>query len=312
MLLWCRRCIINKPELLEEKGPLLLACNHPNSFLDGILLDTLFRQPVHALARGDAFRNKHYRRVLDALKLLPVYRTSEGVENLSENYKTFDACKAIFRKEGIVQIFSEGKCINEWHLRPLKKGTARLAISSWEDDIPLRVLPVGINYSSFKRFGKNIFINFGSIIQQGDIEGITDGNQHQSFNLLLENQFRELVFEIDPEDRLSQEKKLAQRPSLIKKILLTVPGAAGWLLHIPFYLPLRAMTNSSTKETDHYDSVLTSLLMLLYPVYLLLITGIVFLFTRNNLAFLLLILLPFTAWSYMQVKPQLDKRVVSG
>jgi 1-acyl-sn-glycerol-3-phosphate acyltransferase len=307
MLLWCRRCIINKPELLKEKGPLLLACNHPNSFLDGILLDTIFAQPVHALARGDAFRNKFFRRVLVALKMLPVYRTSEGVENLSENYKTFDACKAIFKKDGIVQVFSEGKCINEWHLRPLKKGTARLAVSSWAENIPLRVLPVGINYSSFKRFGKNIYINFGSIIQSGEIEGKTDGNQHQSFNALLEKQFRDLVFEINPADRTSQEKKLAQKSSILKKILLFIPALTGWLLHAPLYLPLKSLTNKTTKETDHYDSVLTSLLMLIYPLYLLLITGIVFAITGNSLAFLLLIGLPFSGWSYMQVKPQLDK-----
>ncbi len=75
----------------------------------------------------------------------------------------------IFRRNGTVQIFSEGKCVNEWHLRPLKKGTARLAISSWENNIPLNVLPVGINYSAFRKFGKNIYINFGEIISKEDI-----------------------------------------------------------------------------------------------------------------------------------------------
>ena len=106
--------------------------------------------------------------MLTALKILPVYRTSEGAENLSENYKTFDACINIFKQKGVVAIFSEGKCINEWHLRPLKKGTARLAMKAWEENIPLKVLPVGINYSSFHRFGKNMFINFGEIITKED------------------------------------------------------------------------------------------------------------------------------------------------
>ncbi|MBK5271365.1 MAG: 1-acyl-sn-glycerol-3-phosphate acyltransferase, partial [Bacteroidia bacterium] len=166
--IFCRKIIINKPRLLNEKGPLLLACNHPNSFLDGVILDTLFKQSVYALARGDAFKKPFYARLLVSLNLLPVYRTSEGAENLSENYKTFDACLTIFRKGGIVQIFSEGKCINEWKLRVLKKGTARLAIASWDENIPLRVLPVGINYSSFRRFGKNVFINFGETIEKKD------------------------------------------------------------------------------------------------------------------------------------------------
>ena len=152
--IYCRDISINKEELLKYNGPIMLAVNHPNSFLDAILLCTLFDKPVYSLARGDAFKNKFFAKLLFKLKLLPVYRVSEGVENLEENYKTFDLCKNIFKQNGIVLIFSEGRCINEWHLRPLKKGTARLAISSWEDGIDLKVLPVGINYSSFRRFGK--------------------------------------------------------------------------------------------------------------------------------------------------------------
>ena len=137
MVIFCRKVIINKPGILKTKGPLLLACNHPNSFLDGVILDTLFDQPLYSLARGDVFKKAFYSKLLTALKLLPVYRTSEGVENLITNYDTFENCKDIFRKKGIVIIFSEGKCINEWHLRPLKKGTARLALSSWSENIPL-------------------------------------------------------------------------------------------------------------------------------------------------------------------------------
>ena len=145
----------------------MLACNHPNSFLDSVILDTLFQQPIWSLARGDVFKKAFYIRLLTALKILPVYRTSEGVENLAENYKTFDACITILKGNGVITIFSEGKCINEWHLRPLKKGTARLSIKAWEENIPLQILPVGINYSSFNRFGKNVFLNFGTPINKG-------------------------------------------------------------------------------------------------------------------------------------------------
>ncbi|TAL44628.1 MAG: glycerol acyltransferase, partial [Chitinophagaceae bacterium] len=195
MIIFCRKMIINKRELLKEKGPLLLACNHPNSFLDSVILDVLFEQPVWSLARGDAFINRGVKWFFKAVRILPVYRTSEGVENLPENYKTFDACIDIFKKNGLVHIFSEGRCINEWHLRPLKKGTARLAVKSWEENIPLKVLPVGINYSSFHRFGKNIFINFGSIITRENIEwDVSDGVRHQSFNNRLQQQMQDLVF----------------------------------------------------------------------------------------------------------------------
>ena len=114
-LIFFRNVVVNKPALLKSKGPLLLAFNHPNSFLDAIVLDIYFDQPIWSLARGDAFNGKIISWILNAVRIMPVYRTSEGVENLSENYKTFDACIAIFKKNGLVQIFSEGKCVNEWH-----------------------------------------------------------------------------------------------------------------------------------------------------------------------------------------------------
>src|ERR1700704_3365682 len=135
MFIFCRKVFLSKPEMTREEGPLLLASNHPNSFLDAIILDMLFKQPIWSLARGDVFKNKFYTRLLTSLRILPVYRTSEGVENLSINYTTFDICRNIFKNKGIIMIFSEGKCINEWRLRTLKKGTARLAIKCWKENI---------------------------------------------------------------------------------------------------------------------------------------------------------------------------------
>ena len=123
--------------MLEEHGPLLIAANHPNSFLDAIILSSLFKFPVYSLARGDAFANRFVTKILTSLNMLPVYRVSEGVENLENNYTTFDACQELFSQRKIVLIFSEGRCINEWHLRPLKKGTARLALTAWMHNVPL-------------------------------------------------------------------------------------------------------------------------------------------------------------------------------
>ncbi len=306
--IFCRKIIINQPGLLKIKGPVLLACNHPNSFLDSVILDTLFEQPLWSLARGDVFKKPFIIRILSALKILPVYRPSEGVENLSENYKTFEACIDIFRNNGIITIFSEGKCINEWHLRPLKKGTARLAIKAWEENIPLQVIPVGINYSSFRRFGKNIFLNFGTPILKENINlNEADGMQHQSFNNQLQKQLDQLVFEIPKDDKQKQEEILEIKPSVLKWLLLSIPAAVGYLINLPLYLPVKKFTWKKTNHTDHYDSVLIGILIFGYMLYVVLLVAIVWLLTGCWWAIFLLILLPFTAWAYTQLKPQLDK-----
>ena len=307
MLIFCRKVIVDRREYLSLKGPLLLACNHPNSFLDSVILDLIFEQPVWSLARGDAFRNKVVTRILTSLKILPVYRTSEGVENLSENYKTFNACIEIFRENGIIQIFSEGKCVNEWHLRPLKKGTARLAIKAWNENIPLQVLPVGINYSSFRRFGKNVFVKFGTPIDKIDSPvQVADGLQHLAFNQQLRQQMEQLVFEIPSTDKVRQQALLELPPTLFKKIILFLPAVAGWLIHTPLYIIIKRMTAEKTKMNDHYDSVMTALLVISYPLYLLLLLAILWLTVQSWWVVLLLPVIPFTAWSYVQLKGQLD------
>ena len=305
--IFCRKIIINRPELLKEKGPMILACSHPNSFLDAVLMDILFEKPIWSLTRGDAFLNKRITKLFYKLKMLPVYRPSEGVENLSENYKTFDSCIDLFKQGEIVLIFSEGICVNEWHLRPLKKGTARLAYKCQQENIPLKILPVGINYSSFKRFGKNLFVNFGTVFTANDFDRtLSDGAWNQVFNNKLEQELHPLVFEIEKKDKKKQKELLEIKPSLLTSILLVIPAAIGWLFHAPLYLPIKYWVHKKYNDTGHLDAMQIVLSLFIYPFYLLLIVLLSFFIFKTGWVFLLFFILPITAWSYVQVKGQLD------
>jgi len=232
--IFCRKIIINDRDRLKEKGPMIIASNHPNSFLDAVIMDILFEQPIWSLTRGDAFLGKRINRILFKLKMLPVYRMREGVENLSENYKTFDTCMELFRRGEIVQIFIEGLCVNEWHLRPLKKGTARLAYKCLQENIPLKILPVGINYSSYKRFGKNLFINFGNMLSVNDFDKVvSDGSFNLVLNNALQQELRPLVYEIEKSDKQNQKKLLEIKVPPLTKMILAVPAAISFV-PVPF------------------------------------------------------------------------------
>ena len=287
--------------MLQCKGPLLIASNHPNSFLDAIIMAILFKSPIHSLARGDAFNGKIITRILASLNMLPVYRVSEGVENLENNYATFDACQTIFKNGGIVLIFSEGRCINEWHLRPLKKGTARLAFAAWNQNIPLRVLPLGINYSSFRTFGKILTLNFGNFITAKDLNaGNTSGKAVNEFNEQLQQQLKHLVYEIDIKDKKSLKKFFYIHESFFKKILLSIPAVLGLLINYPLYFLIHFFIKDKAK--DHYDSIMIGLLFFVYPLYVLLITLAVLFITKSTASLSLVILIPLTALSLLHFK----------
>ena len=287
------------------KGPLLIAANHPNSFLDAIILASLFKQPIYSLARGDVFKKPWAARLLYSLKIYPVYRTSEGVENMEHNYSTFDACREIFKKNGIVLIFSEGRCVNEWHFRPLKKGTARLALSSWEQGIDLKILPTGINYSNFYSYDKNMHILFGNVFGKEAIErNDSFGRSVQSFNRLLQKEMEQPIYEIADEDVQKRKEIFAVRAPAWKKILLYIPALTGVIIHFPLYLFAKAMADKYGSINDHYDSIMLAVLFVFYPLYILLLTLAVYFISANGWSWLLLLLMPIGAWSWLQVKRQ--------
>lgn len=224
---------------------------------------------------------------------------------MEHNYSTFEACKKIFKNNGIVLIFSEGRCINEWHLRPLKKGTARLAISAWKDGIDLTVLPVGINYQRFQSFGKNIHLLSGNAITSEDIGHHNGfGKSVQSFNQLLQKELEPLVYEIDPADHEKLEQIFKVSLPVVAKIILAIPALLGFLIHFPVYYPAKFITAKTSRHNDHYDSILVGILFLVYPLYLSLIALLLRQTKLSGYWWMTFILIPVCAWSCLQLKSQ--------
>ena len=283
----------------------MLACNHPNSFLDAVILATLFDNPVYSLARGDAFNKKWAAFLLKQFNILPVYRQREGAEHLHKNYETFDACAEIFKQNGIVLIFSEALCENEWHLRPLKKGTARLAAAAWQQNIPLKILPVAVNYSSFKSFGKNIHLNFGKLIEKPAASSFNEnGKLLGDITNNVQLQLQQLVYEIDKDNKIKSTEIFTLHISPAKKILLFLPSVIAVLLHWPLYLPVMKLVSSKAFHSVHYDSIMVGMLFVLYPFYILLLSLLTYFIADGYWWIATLFAVPFCAWSYIQLKKQ--------
>jgi 1-acyl-sn-glycerol-3-phosphate acyltransferase len=276
LLLFCRGITWSDKRRTRRSGPLILACNHPNSFLDAIIVGSRFREPVHFLARGDAFRRPFARKLLTALKLIPIYRLSEGREYLALNDTTFQRCQEALRQKGILLIFSEGLCEHQWTLRPLKKGTARIAFNAWQSGPPassVEVWPVSLSYDSFTRFGKRLAINFGEPITANQINiREHEGERTNQFNHLLSHRLKQGIK--PPGDPLLSPRSPSKITAVPVLILLSVPALAGWLLHVVYYRFIRNFTHKKTKGTVFYDSVIFGLLLLTYPLYWLVITCI--------------------------------------
>ena len=282
--IFCRNLTVNNREALQKRGSLLLVANHPNSFLDAIIIGSQCRHKVHFLARGDAFNKAWHSKLLRLLNMIPVYRLSEGKENLFLNETAFSRSKEILSENGIVLIFIEGICVHKHELQPFKKGAARIAMDC--RDIPgFTIMPLGIAYDSFERFGKQININVGEAVEAKSILPYEDPAQNfRYFNTVLYEEIsKRVVFPAKKESKSSGP--------------LLFSGRLGEILHTPLYRLLRNAIRKKTEGTVFFDSVLFGSLLIMYPLYLLLL-GLLLCSLGIPLwvTVIILFLHPLTAW----------------
>lgn len=157
---------------IPPDAPVILAANHPTAFIEPCLMACFQRRPLHFLARGDFFRNPIAGAVLRALHILPVYRQQDGeYGDLTRNYATFDHCYGALNRGRALMILAEGRCVHERRLRPLRKGTARVALGALHRHTTLGevyIVPVGVNFSAPERLRSTVMIRCGAPLRASD------------------------------------------------------------------------------------------------------------------------------------------------
>lgn len=209
-----RRVIIDGLSNLPKEGPVIVASNHPNSFLDAILLGCYLPRSLHFIARSDVFNAPWKRWILHNLQMIPIYRLQEGIENLDKNKETFQRCYDVLRRNSVINIYAEGICVQEKRLRKLKKGTARIALEYVSQyNAPLAVVAVGLNYMEPRKFRKELIIGVSQPFNALEFKEEYKQNPAvaiNAFNELLTRRFRTQVIHI--EDR--------QQEAIIDKAIL--------------------------------------------------------------------------------------------
>lgn len=242
---------VNGIEKVPKNGAVVFAGTHPNSFLDGMLISLLFFRPVWSLSRGDAFENEWARRFMTSIKLIPIYRLSEGWTNLTKNDYTFDKVQSLLREGEQVLVFAEGLCTNQTKLLPLKKGTGRMVQAAWTEGIDMPVIPIGLTYSNFDKIIKTANVNFGDGILSVDFEDKSGGAFLRDFNAVLKDKLQGLMsWNFKP-------------GSFFDNPLYYI----GWVFNFPWYFLSRFIAKRLTKGTVHADSVYFALLIFTLPIY---------------------------------------------
>jgi glycerol-3-phosphate O-acyltransferase / dihydroxyacetone phosphate acyltransferase len=183
--------------------PVVLAPNHVNAFIDPIALGLLCDRRVRFFARGDVFKGKLARKILDALSISPMYRIQEGFSEIKKNDKTFEECRTRLSNDEVILLFPEAICVQERRLRPLKKGLARIVFQTEESmnfKKDVLVIPVGLNYTAAYKFRSKLFIDIGEPISLKEYE-----EKYMNDKVRTINEFTKVL-----------EKKMAEHMVILK------------------------------------------------------------------------------------------------
>lgn len=182
---------------IPKKRPVILVANHQNALIDPLLLATHTKLNPYFLTRASVFKSPIAAKLLDFIRMLPVYRVRDGFSTIQQNQQIFDKTYEILKDNGTVIIFAEGSHSLVRNLRQLSKGFTRMAFGLKEKYPATEpvILPVGINYSAHRKSGSRVHLIFGA-----PIEVNMPNSQSGKLTKAVEKALHQLVVEIPDED----------------------------------------------------------------------------------------------------------------
>ena len=335
LYIFYKNIIVDDLKNIPNDKPSIFACTHPNSFLDAIIIGAYSPRKLYFLARSDVFNTPFKMWLLSRMNLIPIYRLQEGAENLHKNEETFSRSFEIMKKGGSILIFSEGISVTDKLVRPLKKGTARIAFGaeSFNDfKLDLQIIPMSLNYTHPTLFRSEVIVGikepiavkkYQEIYEESEMKAIRQFNQElfegiKNATIIVEEKTEagktyEVVAPIlraelnNHKNRLSKEQewvvkstqdkivnmaanypihqsKLIEKEiksgtvSFFKQLLTAIVFYIFWLFgYLPNAIPFIAakkITKKTVKLIEFYASVRLCLSVVLYIIYLPIISFI--------------------------------------
>ena len=158
---------VRHAERIPRQGPVLLCINHPNNFIDSLLVGAVVPRKVYYLATAALFKNPLMARFLRAMGVIPVYRRQDDPEKMDKNAATFEACFRALEAGQVIGIYPEGTTHAEPRVQRIKTGAASIALEAEarKGGPPgLTLIPVGLTFEARKSYRSRVLVAFGEPI----------------------------------------------------------------------------------------------------------------------------------------------------
>lgn len=197
-LFYKRFIVLNTPK--QFFGSTIYVSNHPNSFMDPILIGGINRPIVHFMTRSDVFK-WWLKPILWAAHMLPIYRQHDGQDTKGKNSDVFKKVNRSLALGRNILIFGEGFTddVPVRSLKPVKKGPIRMGFhaleaNQWKKKIYVAAL--GVSYTDRNTVGSEFVLNNGKRICLNDYKEAYLENSNKVTNELtkiLEQNMQECI-----------------------------------------------------------------------------------------------------------------------
>ncbi len=194
-------------ENIPHDGAVIFAPNHTNALMDALAVLIVDHKPTVFVARADIFKRPLIAKLLTFFKIMPIMRMRDGRGNLRKNDEIMAKAVEVLKSGVPFCIMAEGTHRMKHSLLPLVKGIFRIALMADRQiggEMPVYIVPMGIEYGSYVRFGSSLFLQTGEPINVTDFVRSHDGMEQPELIMALREELskrmKSLIFCVNDDD----------------------------------------------------------------------------------------------------------------
>ena len=201
-----RRFEVHGKKNIPKDSALVFGVNHSNTLMDALVLLSADNIKKVFIARGDIFKNPVVAKILNFLRILPIFRIRNGVAAVRQNDDSLNKAVDVIHDHVDLYLFPEGTHRTKHSLMRMGKGLFHIAVDAnkqFGDKSPIYIIPTAIEYGDYFRYRSTAMINFGQPINVTEFfKNTTEENEAANINVLKDQLHNEIskLFTYIPDD----------------------------------------------------------------------------------------------------------------
>lgn len=180
--------IINEDNVPGDRAT-LITCNHPAGFVEPLVIGGYIKHAIYFLVRGDVFEKGWSNFLLRGIHCIPIFRFRDGFASMRKNNESLSETTDILGQKKPLIIFAEGSTLQTRYVRPIQKGTIRLAFDTLEkypESNPC-IIPSVIHFTVPEYYRSEVIMEYGKAIDIADYKELYQTHKAKAIKKLLDD-----------------------------------------------------------------------------------------------------------------------------